>query len=147
MIIGFEEPEIYLHPSAANQMRDTIYSFSTGTSQIVATTHSPFLIDLSRSPRQVLNRFQVSSDSTEVIAFSVTDKFKQLQADEKDYVKMLLKMDDHMARVFFTKKVIVVEGDSEEIAIRQSLAKLPEHMRTAISPNMKWYEPTGQAAI
>lgn len=25
LIIGFEEPEIYLHPSAANQMRDLIY--------------------------------------------------------------------------------------------------------------------------
>lgn len=147
VIIGFEEPEIYLHPSAANQMRDTIYSLSTGTSQIVATTHSPFLIDLSRSPRQVLNRFQVSSDSTEVIAFSVTDKFKQLQADEKDYVKMLLKMDDHMARVFFTKKVIVVEGDSEEIAIRQSLAKLPEHMRTAIKSEYEVVRARGKAAI
>ena len=25
LIVCFEEPEIYLHPSAANQMRDTIY--------------------------------------------------------------------------------------------------------------------------
>jgi putative ATP-dependent endonuclease of the OLD family len=40
LIIGFEEPEIYLHPSAANQMRDTIYELSGAACQIVATTHS-----------------------------------------------------------------------------------------------------------
>ncbi len=39
LIIGFEEPEIYLHPSAANQMRDLIYELSDQNSQIVATTH------------------------------------------------------------------------------------------------------------
>ncbi len=50
LIIGFEEPEIYLHPSAANQMRDLIYELSDGQSQIIATTHSPYLIDLSRKP-------------------------------------------------------------------------------------------------
>ncbi|MCZ5656791.1 AAA family ATPase [Escherichia coli] len=31
LIIGFEEPEIYLHPSAANQMRDLIYELSGWT--------------------------------------------------------------------------------------------------------------------
>ena len=56
LIIGFEEPEIYLHPSAANQMRDTIYELSSAQSQIVATTHSPYMIDLSRKPRQVLTK-------------------------------------------------------------------------------------------
>lgn len=30
LIIGFEEPEIYLHPSAANQMRELIYELSDG---------------------------------------------------------------------------------------------------------------------
>ncbi|WP_318351672.1 AAA family ATPase [Klebsiella pneumoniae] len=40
LIIGFEEPEIYLHPSAANQMRDIIYDLSGLSSQII-TTHSP----------------------------------------------------------------------------------------------------------
>ncbi len=29
LLVGFEEPEIYLHPSAANQMRDIIYELST----------------------------------------------------------------------------------------------------------------------
>lgn len=51
LIICFEEPEIYLHPSAANQMREAIYDLSTSNSQIVASTHSPFLIDISKIGR------------------------------------------------------------------------------------------------
>jgi putative ATP-dependent endonuclease of OLD family len=48
-IIGFEEPELYLHPSAANQMRDTIYDLSASSSQIVATSHSPSSLICRRS--------------------------------------------------------------------------------------------------
>ena len=42
LIIGFEEPEIYLHPNAISKMRDTIYGLAeTGNNQIVCTIHSP----------------------------------------------------------------------------------------------------------
>ncbi|MGI1655578.1 AAA family ATPase [Streptococcus uberis] len=45
----FEEPEIYLHPNAANQLRDTVYDLAlTINNQIICTTHSPYMIDLSR---------------------------------------------------------------------------------------------------
>src|SRR5690606_8433932 len=40
LIICFEEPETYLHPSAANQMREAIYELSSHNSQIIASTHS-----------------------------------------------------------------------------------------------------------
>jgi predicted ATP-dependent endonuclease of OLD family len=49
----------------------------------------------------------------------VTEKYKQLSEDDKNYVKMIMKLDDHMSRIFFTKKVIVVEGDTEEIVSRK----------------------------
>jgi putative ATP-dependent endonuclease of the OLD family len=41
LIICFEEPEIFLHPSAANQMRNTIYELVSPNSQIISSTHSP----------------------------------------------------------------------------------------------------------
>ena len=69
LIVCFEEPEIFLHPSAANQMRDTIYDLSTSGSQIVATTHSPFIIDLSRKPKQVLNNMCITSSGVEGKSF------------------------------------------------------------------------------
>ncbi|VTM89940.1 Uncharacterised protein [Raoultella ornithinolytica] len=33
--------------------------------------------------------------------FSVTEKYKQLSEDDKNYVKMIMKLDDHMSRIFF----------------------------------------------
>lgn len=147
LIIGFEEPEIYLHPSAANQMRDIIYELSSVSSQIIATTHSPYLIDLSRKPRQILNRFHYESNHTSINPFSVTEKYRQLSEDDKNYVKMIMKLDDHMSRIFFTKKVVIVEGDTEEIIFKEALRRVPESARNKILTNTELVKARGKAAI
>lgn len=147
LIIGFEEPEIYLHPSAANQMRDIIYELSGMSSQIIATTHSPYLIDLSRKPRQILNRFHYESSHTSINPFSVTEKYKQLSENDKSYVKMVMKLDDHMSRIFFTKKVIIVEGDTEEIIFKEALRRVPISSRNKILTNTELVKARGKAAI
>ncbi len=148
LIICFEEPEIYLHPSAANQMRDTIYDLSSSSSQIIASTHSPFIIDISRKPRQVLNRLcdkgnNVISSET----FSVSDSFKMLQDDDKNYVKMILKIDDYISRAFFTNHIVIVEGDTEDILIRETLSRLPKDGYLKIVSNFEVIKARGKAAI
>ena len=60
LIIGFEEPELYLHPNAINKIKDTIYRLAENTNnQIICTTHSPYMIDISRRPRQILNNLSL----------------------------------------------------------------------------------------
>ncbi|MDY6992365.1 MAG: AAA family ATPase [Pseudomonadota bacterium] len=147
LIIGFEEPEIYLHPSAANQMRDTIYELSCSHSQIIATTHSPFLIDLSRKPRQVLNRFRCEGVYAENVAFSVSDEFVALNDEDKDHVKMLLRVDDYVARAFFTKMVLLVEGDTEDIVLREAIKRLPAELKSKISSDFEVIKARGKASI
>lgn len=147
IIIGFEEPEICLHPSAANQMRDTICELSGQESQIVATTHSPYLIDLARKPRQVLNRFSIASGVVEVQPFSVTDAFKSLQDADRDYLKMILKVDDYVSRVFFTKRVVVIEGDTEEVVIRETLRRLDKEKQLVAFANTEVVKARGKASI
>jgi putative ATP-dependent endonuclease of the OLD family len=147
IIIGFEEPEIYLHPSAANQMRDTIYELSAQDSQIVATTHSPYMIDLSRKPKQVLDRFSFAGESIQVQPFNVTDAFRVLQDEDKNYVKMILKVDDYIARVFFTKRIVVVEGDTEDIVIRESFKRVDKAKRLGILANTEVIKARGKASI
>lgn len=147
LIICFEEPEIYLHPSAANQMREAIYDLSTSNSQIVASTHSPFLIDISKQPKQVLNRLYICGNHVDCNSFSVTEKFKQLQADEKDYVKMLMKIDNYISRIFFTNKVVIIEGDTEDLLIRESLKRLPKQDYLKIISNFEIVKARGKAAI
>jgi putative ATP-dependent endonuclease of OLD family len=147
LIICFEEPEIYLHPSAANQMRNAIYELSSFSSQIVATTHSPYMIDLSKKPRQVLNRLSIDGNEVQILPFSVTDTFQQLQADDKQYVKMLLKLDDYVARVFFTENVVVIEGDTEDVLIKESLKRLPRDNYLNIISRFEIIKARGKAAI
>lgn len=147
LIICFEEPEIYLHPSAANQMRDAIYDLSSSTSQIIASTHSPFIIDISRKPRQVLNRLSENGNVVVGEAFSVTDAFISLQGEDKDYVKMLLKIDDYIARAFFTKNIVIVEGDTEDILIRESLSRLNKDDFLKLVSSFEVIKARGKAAI
>ncbi|MFT6443343.1 MAG: putative ATP-dependent endonuclease of OLD family [Salibacteraceae bacterium] len=147
LIICFEEPEIYLHPSAANQMRDAIYDLSSSISQIIASTHSPFIIDISRKPRQVLNRLSENGNSINSESFTVSDAFKNLQGEDKDYVKMLLKIDDYIARAFFTNNIVIVEGDTEDILIRESLSRLPKADFLKLVSNFEVIKARGKAAI
>ncbi|QOF92741.1 ATP-dependent nuclease [Pseudomonas lundensis] len=147
LIIGFEEPEIFLHPSAANQMRDLIYELSGGTSQIVATTHSPYLIDLARKPRQVLNRFHYEYGHSTIHPFSVSEKFRELQESDKDQVKMLIKLDDHVSRIFFTRKVVVVEGDTEEVLIKEAIRRMSPEARAKVLSGSEIVKARGKASI
>jgi putative ATP-dependent endonuclease of OLD family len=147
LIICFEEPEIYLHPSAANQMRNAIYDLSGSNSQIVASTHSPFLIDISRKPKQVLNRLITEENTVNCNSFSVSKAFKELQDTDKTYVKMLLKIDDYIARAFFANYVVIVEGDTEDILLRETISRLPRKHYLDIISNFEIIKARGKASI
>ncbi|MGN7988621.1 ATP-dependent nuclease [Pedobacter sp. 22226] len=147
LIICFEEPEIYLHPSAANQMRDAIYELSKNSSQIIASTHSPYLIDISRKPNQVLNRLYNCGNHVECDTFSVTEKFKALQDNDQQYVKMVLKIDNYVSRIFFTNHVIIIEGDTEDILFKESLKRIDRAKFLKIVSNFEIIKARGKAAI
>lgn len=161
LIICFEEPEIYLHPNAANQMRDTIYELAnTANNQIVCSTHSPYMIDLGKRTGQVLNYLYTKNTELErekgdsVLCdlvfnkpFNIKDAFISLQDDEKDYVKFILKMDDYLARIFFANKVLIVEGDTEEIVFRETISLLPEEMKKNVMCNWQIIRARGKASI
>lgn len=147
LIVCFEEPEIYLHPSAANQMRDTIYDLSSEGSQIVATTHSPFIIDLSRKPKQILNNMCIAENGVDVNPFNVSDAYRALEKDDKTHVKMLLRIDEHIARIFFTKHVVIIEGDTEEILIAETIKKLSREQYLSIVADYEIVKARGKASI
>lgn len=147
LIVCFEEPEIYLHPSAANQMRDTIYELSGNESQIVATTHSPFIIDLARKPKQILNSLRCDANGVSASPFNVSDAYLALEEDAKAHVKMLLRVDDHAARVFFTRHIVIVEGDTEEIVIKESLKRLPKERYLKVVSDFEVVKARGKASI
>jgi energy-coupling factor transporter ATP-binding protein EcfA2 len=109
VIVAFEEPELYLHPSAADMLRDTIYELGQ-SDQIVCSTHSPWMIDLARDP-QSLSRMYFEQDGTaSAYNYGVSSTLGALPEDDKQRVKMLQIFDDELSRVFFAENVVIVEG-------------------------------------
>ncbi|WP_290574610.1 AAA family ATPase, partial [Leeuwenhoekiella sp.] len=160
LLIGFEEPEIYLHPNAANNMRDEIYALAiSSNSQIVCTTHSPYMIDLGKdldlpdTPRQVLNLLKLDKfeddcyESTLITAFNTTEAYKKLITDEKDRVKFVLKLDDYVARIFFVRNIIIVEGDTEDIVLKETIKRMPDRERKIIQSDFQIIKARGKATI
>lgn len=158
LIIGFEEPELYLHPNAIAKMRDIIYCLAeTRNNQIVCTTHSPFMIDISKRPAQILNNLWLSTDKkicdgecsqiVNVMPFNVTKEFLSLQQDDRQYIKMILKVDEDVANSFFVKNVLIVEGDTEKIVIKETINLLPEKLKSQILSDWHIVRARGKAAI
>lgn len=156
LIIGFEEPEIYLHPNAISKMRDTIYSLAeSGNNQIVCTTHSPYMIDLNKKPKQTLNRLSLTTSdfgestalTVESLPFNITKEFLELQEDDKNYIKMLLRVEDAIAKCFFVKKVLIIEGDTEQVVLSETISKLPGSLKNEILSDWYILRARGKAAI
>ena len=151
LIIGFEEPELYLHPHMAYLMKEVIYKLSENC-QIVCSTHSPYMIDLSKDRKQILNRLSVIHDEdgveqTKIEAFNISPAYESLQEDEKSYLKMLLKIDSEIAKVFFGQKILIVEGDTEEIVLKKILSLLEEEKRNKIIATWTIVKPRGKPVI
>lgn len=160
LIVGFEEPELYLHPHAAKKMRETIYSLAEkDNNQIICTTHSTYMIDLSKKPSQVLNNLTirestavVNEDGYEILhidskPFNVSSALEKLQADEKDYIKMLMRFDDEIVKVFFAHKILVIEGDTEYLIIQESIKRMTVELRQKVEDTWQVIRARGKASI
>ena len=146
ILVAFEEPEIYLHPAAANLLRDTIYALG-GTDQIVCTTHSPWMIDLTQEPLSLTKMIYTAGDAISCVNYGLTSAFARLQEDDKCRVKMLQLFDDEVSRVFFAERVVVIEGDTEFLAIKNTLKIIPENLRKEILARTQIVRARGKASI
>jgi putative ATP-dependent endonuclease of the OLD family len=147
-IFCFEEPEIFLHPAAANQMRDSLYDLAGPNCQIVATTHSPYMIDLGSDKSVSLTKFKITDDNFSTShSFNLEEAFLTLQGDEKQNLKMLLKVDDYISRMFFSKKSIFVEGDTEEVVVRETIKRLSVEDKARVVGNCEFLRARGKAVL
>lgn len=161
LLIGFEEPELYLHPSAAMKMRDTIYLLAENDqNQIVATTHSTYMIDLSTKPSQILNNLTLQKTKkiideveyeTEYVsskAFNISQALSQMiNEDDKTYIKMLMRFDDEVTKVFFANNVLIVEGDTEYLLLIEALKRLDKDISNQIKSNWHIIRARGKPPI
>ncbi|WP_297531987.1 ATP-dependent endonuclease [Thalassolituus sp.] len=147
-IFCFEEPEIYLHPSAANQMRDSLYDLAGPNCQIIATTHSPYMVNLGSDKSMSLTKFSLTEDNFSTAnSFNLEEAFVALVEEEKQNLKMLLKVDDYIARMFFSKKCVFVEGDTEEVVVRETIKRLSHEDKAKVIGNCEFLRARGKAVL
>lgn len=120
-LILFEEPEIYLHPKAINLLRKVLYELCTNSSfQIICASHSPTLIDISK-PHTSLVRMVRNADGKTYL-YQVGENIFNATEEQKDMVQMINRFDPNVCESFFADEVVLVEGDTETIVVREILA-------------------------
>ncbi|CAH7197799.1 hypothetical protein VCHA38P215_340001 [Vibrio chagasii] len=62
-------------------------------------------------------------------------------------MKMVLKIDDYVARAFFSNRTILVEGDTEDIIIRETTKRLPVKQRNHVMTNCEVIKGRGKPVL
>ncbi len=110
VIFGIEEPEIYLYPQAQRALYKNFIELSK-SAQIFYTTHNPNFVDAARPEDIVLLR-KNSAKGTYLLekdsAFSTENAQRQRH-------KIYTHFNPERNELFFARKVLLVEGDSDKI--------------------------------
>jgi putative ATP-dependent endonuclease of OLD family len=123
-IFAVDEPELYMHPQMERKMRDTLYRLASSPNyQVICTTHSPVFLDMAEKHSAIV-RLERQPEG-KVVPFQVRSEiFTGEQAkDSKNRLRMITEFDPAVNELFFAKRVVLVEGDTE-IAVFQRAAEL-----------------------
>lgn len=124
VVFAIEEPELYMHPQIERKMRDTLYALSESDNyQVICCTHSPVFIDMAEKHTAIV-RLEIKEERE----ISKTQVTKELftgdnAIDAKEQLRMIANFDPAVNELFFAKRVVLVEGDTE-IAVFQRGAEL-----------------------
>lgn len=99
-----EEPEIFIHPHGIRYLGDLLRKISEdGKTQVIATSHSTSLVS-SFHPQEII-RIEKTQGATKVLQ-------PALDALSDEHYKRFINQEN--AELFFSDKVILVEGDTEK---------------------------------
>lgn len=113
-ILLIEEPEMFLHPQMQRSLHKTIREIGK-TNQVIYTTHSPHFVSVPDYQHVVLVR--KGSDGTEV-------RRSDLPPDAKRQEKLIKELDPERNELFFATRLLLVEGDTEKLAIPAYASRL-----------------------
>ncbi|TWD86378.1 putative ATP-dependent endonuclease of OLD family [Variovorax beijingensis] len=114
-ILLIDEPEAFLHPPTIRSARDALYDFATGNPdwQVIATTHSPVFIDLSKNHTTII---RVDADPASEHYIS-TDSIS-FDEDERTRLKMVRACHPVVNEFFFYNNIVLVEGPTEHLVVK-----------------------------
>ena len=117
-ILAIEEPELYLHPNGQRKMMNVLRNISKND-QVLICTHSNFFVDMFDYQNIIIvNR----DNSGPTNVFQVTEEIFKTEDEEsrkrlKKTFRYLSLFDLSRSEMFFSKKVVLVEGDTENFIV------------------------------
>lgn len=120
-ILLIDEPEAFLHPPTVRNARESLYDFALNNPewQVIATTHSPIFIDLSKDHTTII---RVDPNSAEQ-HFVATDLIS-FDGDERKHLNMVRACNPVVNEFFFYENIVLVEGPTEHLVVKHVAEKL-----------------------
>jgi putative ATP-dependent endonuclease of OLD family len=131
LILIIDEPESHLHPLAQKWLARTMFKMATDGLQLIITTHSPHFINLEYFSG--INLIRKDADGTYLINNSKEDLFNYCIETKSDPIRTSIETvvpfynnhsTAHILNALFAKKIILVEGPTEELALPILLEKV-----------------------
>lgn len=117
-IIGIEEPELFLHPNGQRKMEKVLSNLSE-TDQVIYCTHSTFFVNMFNYQNIIIVQRNQNGPTTTIQYRG--DIFETEDAESKKRLKKVFRylslFDLSRSEVFFSKKAVLVEGDTEKFII------------------------------
>lgn len=117
IILAVEEPELYIHPQLSKLFYDVMRAF-VETDQIIYTTHSPVFIDAYEYKEIGIVSKATVEAGTKIIT-ATGESFEDI--DDAKVFKGLARFNPSVSELFFAKKVLIVEGPEDLIAVNAVL--------------------------
>lgn len=114
-ILLIDEPEAFLHPPTIRGARESLYEFALNNPewQVIATTHSPIFIDLSKDHTTIV-RVDASSSTQHLIS---TDEVS-FDTNERTRLQMVRACNPIVNEFFFYDRIVLVEGPTEHLVVK-----------------------------
>jgi CRISPR-associated exonuclease Cas4 len=120
IILLIEEPELDIHPQLSKLFFDVMASFAE-TDQVIYTTHSPLFVDAYSAEDVGIVSKPNATVGTQIRSCDLS-AFDGL--DDRKLFQGFTKLNPSMNELFFAKRVLLVEGPEDTIAVAATLKAL-----------------------
>jgi putative ATP-dependent endonuclease of the OLD family len=109
-LLLIDEPELFLHPQAIEQIRGSLRVLAEKGYQVVFSTHSPFMIDQVDIP--ITNIVRKNENGTKVES-RLKEAIEEVLDDNESQARLLFDT-YNLGQILFSDMVLIAEGDTEK---------------------------------